>query len=329
MKSEILKLLRESGESISGQELCQRFQVSRTAVWKAVNQLKKEGYQIEAVQNKGYRLVDMPDVLSKNELSSRIQTKWAGKEIYYFEETTSSNIEAKRLAEEGAPHGTLVVAEKQTAGRGRRGRQWDSPAGKNIYFTILLRPQIKPDKASMLTLVMAHSVQRAITEIVGENVKIKWPNDVVMNGKKICGILTEMTMDLEQPEISSVIIGTGINVGNEDFDKELREKATSLFLETGKKWKRAQIIEAVMNCFEEDYQKVIQAESLAPILDEYNQRLVNKDAIVRVLEPGNEYVALAKGINKEGHLLVEKEDGKLTEVYAGEVSVRGIYGYTI
>lgn len=200
MKTEILKLLRESGDYISGQELCSLFGVSRTAVWKVINQLKEEGYGIEAVQNKGYRLRLNPDVLSYSELKSRIRNNWAGGEIYYYEETGSTNIDAKRLGEEGAAHGTIVVADKQNAGRGRRGRAWQSPAGKDIYFTILLRPSFEPDKASGLTLVMALSVAQAVERKCNLKAGIKWPNDVVLNGKKICGILTEMNMETDYHE---------------------------------------------------------------------------------------------------------------------------------
>ena len=197
MKTEILKLLRESGDYISGQELCGKFHVSRTAVWKVINQLKEEGYGIEAVQNKGYRLNVNPDVLSFSELKSRMQTKWAGRNIVYYEETGSTNIDAKLLGEQGAEHGTVVVADKQNAGRGRRGRSWQSPAGKDIYFTILLRPEFEPDKAAGLTLIMALSVTQAVRSCCGLEAGIKWPNDVVLNGKKICGILTEMNVETD------------------------------------------------------------------------------------------------------------------------------------
>ena len=197
MKTEILKLLRESGDYISGQELCGKFGVSRTAVWKVINQLKEEGYGIEAVQNKGYRLNANPDVLSFSELKSRMQTRWAGKNIVYYEETGSTNMDAKLLGEQGAVHGTVVVADKQNAGRGRRGRSWESPAGKDIYFTIMLRPGFEPDKAAGLTLVMALSVAEAVRSCCGLEAGIKWPNDVVLNGKKICGILTEMNVETD------------------------------------------------------------------------------------------------------------------------------------
>ena len=156
MKAEILSLLRERGNYVSGQELCEHFGVSRTAVWKAINQLKKEGYCIQAVQNRGYLLVSEDEVFGQNELESRMDTKWAGHPVNFYETINSTNLRAKQDADNGAPEGALVVADMQTAGRGRRGRTWSSPAGLNVYFTLILKPHYAPDKASMVTLVMAY-----------------------------------------------------------------------------------------------------------------------------------------------------------------------------
>lgn len=325
MKAEILTLLRESEGYVSGQELCSRFGVSRTAVWKVINQLKEEGYVIEAVQNKGYKLKENPDIFSLNELRSRIHNKWAGSEIHYYEETTSTNIDAKRLAEEGAAHGSIAVADKQTAGRGRRGRGWESPAGKDIYFTILLRPDFAPDKASALTLVMALSVAEAIESLYGIGAGIKWPNDVVVNGKKVCGILTELNMELDY--IQYVVIGTGINVNLTEFPEEFRQTATSLLLESGREAKRAELLQEVLRRFEGNYETYVATLDLSGILDHYNRHLVNLDREVRVLDPKGEFTGVAKGINPAGELLVLTEDDTMTQVYAGEVSVRGLYGY--
>ena len=325
MKSEILALLRESGDYISGQELCNRFGVSRTAVWKVMKQLKEEGYIIEAVQNKGYRLTENPDVFSASELKSRIRNQWAGRELYFYGETGSTNTDAKRLGEEGAPHGTVVAADMQTAGRGRRGRTWESPAGKDIYFSILLRPEFAPDKAAGLTLVMALAVARAVEEKCGVEAGIKWPNDVVVNGKKICGILTEMTVETDY--IQHVVTGVGINVNMDSLPEEIRESATSLFLESGKKTARAELLQAALERFEEYYGKYAADLGMDSILGEYNARLVNRDRQVRVLDPKGEWEGVAKGINASGELLVETSAGRTVEVYAGEVSVRGLYGY--
>ncbi|NLL77626.1 MAG: biotin--[acetyl-CoA-carboxylase] ligase [Clostridiales bacterium] len=325
MKTEILTLLRESEDYVSGQELCNRFGVSRTAVWKVMNQLKEEGYVIEAVQNKGYKLKENPDVLSLSELKSRIHNRWAGNTVYFYEETGSTNIDAKRLAEEGAPHGTVVVADKQNAGRGRRGRVWQSPSGKDIYFTLLLRPDFEPDKAAALTLVMALSVAQAVEGSCAVQAGIKWPNDIVVNGKKVCGILTEM--NVEPGYIQYVVIGVGINVNLEDFPEEIVKTATSLLLESKAEWPRAELLQSVLKCFEDNYEKFLRTHDLTDIKEEYTKHLVNCNREVRVLDPKGEFEGIARGINAAGELLVETEKDKIVEVYAGEVSVRGLYGY--
>ena len=198
MKSEILRLLNSSETYLSGQQICEQFQVSRTAVWKVMEQLKKEGYQIEAVRNKGYRLVDSPDVMSKAEIESLISTKWAGRHVVYYDETDSTNTRAKELGEKGAEHGTLVIADRQNAGKGRRGRSWESPEGTSIYMTILLRPDMMPVKAPQMTLLMAIAATKGIGQVAGLEARIKWPNDIVsLSGKKLCGILTEMSAEID------------------------------------------------------------------------------------------------------------------------------------
>lgn len=325
MKSKIIALLRENDQYISGQELCEKFGVSRTAVWKAIGQLKKEGYHIEAVQNKGYHLVSVPNLLSREEILSRMKTKVMGREVRYLGQTGSTNQDAKRFAEEGAIEGTMVVADCQKSGRGRRGRNWISPPGENIYLSLLLRPKFSPDKASMLTLVAALSVAQAIfaeTELKSE---IKWPNDLVLEQKKICGILTEMTLEAEY--IQSVVIGIGINVGQKQFPEEIKDTATSLELILGKKVVRASLIAQIMKCFERNYEIFQKELSLVSLKTEYEELLINKGKEVCVLDPRGEYRGIAKGITDTGELLVELEDGTKKEVYAGEVSVRGVYGY--
>ena len=325
MKAEILAWLRESDKFVSGQELCNRFGVSRTAVWKVINQLKKEGYHIEAVQNKGYHMVSSPDVLSKYELESRLATNWLGKEIVYKEITKSTNSDVRRMAEDGADNGLLVVADSQTQGKGRRGRVWESPKGTNLYFSMLLKPEFEPDKASMITLVAAYSVAKVIRETTGLDAKIKWPNDIVVGKKKVCGILTEMSM--ERDYIHHVVVGIGINVNEEKFPEELEEMATSLKKEKGCLVSRANLLSAILLQFEADYLKFLAMEDLRPFLDEYNKILVNKGALVKVLDPKGEFSGIAGGIGADGRLIVFKENGQIEAVYAGEVSVRGMYGY--
>lgn len=325
MKGEILKLLKETDGYISGQELCEKFGVSRTAVWKVINQLKEEGYEIEAVRNKGYILKGSADVLSKEELESTIHTSWAGANVAFFEETDSTNNEIRRLAEQGAPHGTLAVAERQLGGKGRRGRVWTSPAGVGIWMSMLLRPQIDPMAASMLTLVMALAARKGIEESTGLKPEIKWPNDLVLNKKKICGILTEMSTELM--EIQYVIPGIGINVNQTDFPDDIKATATSLSIESGKIQKRSQIIAAIMRAFETYYDTFMKTQDMSGLIEEYNAHLVNLGNEVCVLDPAGEYRGVSEGINKEGGLLVRLSDGTLKEVISGEVSVRGVYGY--
>lgn len=316
---------------MSGQQLCDRFGVTRTAVWKVINQLKKEGYQIESVSGKGYRLIEGPvDMLSESEIASRLQTEWAGRKLYYFESTGSTNTDAKRLGEEGNPHGTVVVADIQTAGKGRRGRSWQTLAGTALSFTLLLRPDFVPDKASMITLVMALSVAEAVEKITGTETGIKWPNDIVMNRKKICGMLTEMTMTPEMDEIQYVVVGAGINVNNagpEEFEEEVRPVATSLRMETGQQYSRVQLLDEVLLRFEENYAVFLETLDLSGLRERYQKHLLNMGAQVRVLDPAGEYTGTAEGIDMQGELIVVKDNGERTLVYAGEVSVRGLYGY--
>ena len=326
MKSKILEILKARDGYVSGQELSGYFQVSRTAIWKAVARLKEEGYRIESVQKKGYRLVASPDVVLAEEIQSSLKTRWAAREIFYLKTVDSTNRYAKKKAEEGAPHGALVVAEEQTEGKGRMGRSWSDAAGQNIAMSLILRPAIQPQSASRVTLVAGLSVARALKALCGLDVKIKWPNDVVAGGRKLCGILSEMSAEMSG--IHYLVIGIGINVNTEQFPEELRDKATSLYLETGKKMQRARIIGKCMECFEEDFSLFEKTMDLSLLKDQYEALLVNKDEKVKVLERDASYVGTARGIDREGELLVEKEDGSLASVYAGEVSVRGIYGYT-
>ncbi len=244
---------------------------------------------------------------------------------FYYKVIDSTNAQAVRLAKEGAPNGTLVVAGEQSAGRGRKGKEWLSPPNGNVYFTLLLRPFFAPDAASMLTLVMALAVKNAVEELCDSDVRIKWPNDIVINGKKVTGILTEMS--LSGKEIAYVIIGVGMNVRKQTFEKDLQDKATCMEMEAGKEISEEILLQRVLEHFETVYGMFQNELNLSPLLEEYNKSLINKDREVRVLDPAGEYTGIARGINKKGELLVQLSDGTLREVYAGEVSVRGIYGY--
>ena len=330
-KADILALLRNSEGYVSGQQLCDKFDVTRTAVWKVINQLKEEGYLIESVPRKGYRLVESPtDILSESEIASRLTTKWAGRKLYYYDVTGSTNNDAKRLAEEGDPHGTVVVADIQNAGKGRRGRNWQTLPGTALSFTLLLRPEFAADKASMITLVMALSVAEAVEKAADVEATIKWPNDIVVNKKKICGMLTEMTMTPEMDEIQYIVVGAGINVNNgssDEFQEEIRSTATSLRIETGRQINRAGLLEKVLVRFEENYGVFLETLDLSRLREAYQKHLQGVGNEVRVLDPAGEYIGVSQGINDYGELIVIKENGEKVQVYAGEVSVRGLYGY--
>ena len=325
MKEEILRLLRSADGYISGQELGNRFGVSRTAVWKAINQLKEAGYEIEAQQNKGYRLMAAPDLMTEAEIKSLMHTEWVAKEVLYFDTIDSTNTKAQELAEKGYPSGTLVVADKQESGKGRRGRSWVSPSGTGIFMTLMIKPDINPNNASMLTLVAALAVAKAITSVTGEEALIKWPNDIVVNGKKVCGILTEMNAQFDY--INHIVVGIGINVHNESFPEEISQMASSLMIEAGgKRFHRAQIIAETMSYFEQYYDTFLKTQDLSALVREYDELLVNRNKSVRVLDPKEPFDGKAMGITPKGELIVDTwESRKL--VSSGEVSVRGIYGY--
>ena len=337
-KQQVLQKLRETDSYLSGQQLCEALGISRTAVWKIVGRLKQEGYPIEAVTNKGYRLLSVEgrDLFNQEELERTMNTAWAGKPLLYKEETGSTNTDLFRLSDEGAAQGTIEVTSKQTAGKGRRGRTWISPPDVNVYMSILLRPAIRPDTAPMLTLVMALAVYEACEELYRESDQdlhfgIKWPNDIVVSAKggpyrKICGILTEMR--LEEMEIRDIVIGIGLNVNQTEFPEEIQETAGSLCLALGHPVNRAELTAAVWRHFEEVYKTYLETQSLEPLRERYECGLVNRGRKVRVLDPAEPFEGTAMGITSSGELIVCTEDGSADRfVGTGEVSVRGVMGY--
>lgn len=256
---------------------------------------------------------------------NELEPSWAGKCLIYEEQTDSTNEAAKRAADAGAAHGTVFRTEKQTAGKGRRGRSWYSEDEGNLYFTILLRPQLTPEKASMLTLIMAYAVTKAIRESIGLEALIKWPNDIVVGNKKVCGILSEMK--LEGFAVDYCVVGVGINVEQKHFAEDIQDKATSLMLEAGHSVDRNALLQKILFFFEAEYERFMEVGNLITIQEAYNALLINMDKQVRVLDPKGEYEGIARGITRTGELLVETADNYCKKVYAGEVSVRGLYGY--
>ena len=274
-------------------------------------------------EKESYEEIVTDGIYNETTIADQIHTKWAGKTVHFARETDSTNLWIKRLAKEGASEGTLALAEFQSAGRGRLGRSWEVPEGTSVMMSILLRPKFEPQYAPTLTLVMGMAVAKAVKSL-GFDVSIKWPNDVVVSHKKICGILTEM--GVRDGKIDYAVIGVGINVNIKEFPEEMADKATSLYLESGKEFDRSQIPGLVMEAFEEYYEKFAATCDLSGLKEEYESILANYNQPVRVLakEP---YEGVARGITDGGELSVEKPDGTIVAVSAGEVSVRGLYSY--
>lgn len=318
----ILELLRRQEGFLSGEDIGRELSITRAAVWKGIKKLREEGYEIEAVTNRGYRLTNPETMYNKRELEQGLKTKTMGQSIYFYEETDTTNNRARELALEGAPEGTLVVAEKQTAGRGRRGKVWESSLGTGIWMSLVLRPQIMPAEASVLTLLCGLATAEAIKAETGLSAGIKWPNDILINGKKAVGILTEM--DCEMSEVHFVIPGIGINVNTASFPPEIADIATSLYLECGKTVSRRRLVHKVLERLEEHYETFLRTGSFTAMLEDYRKHCITLGKEVHVLgrEP---FFAEALDITPEGELLVRRADnGKEEVVFSGEVSIRGV-----
>jgi BirA family transcriptional regulator, biotin operon repressor / biotin---[acetyl-CoA-carboxylase] ligase len=271
--------------------------------------------------------------LDSTDIERRMQTQCFARKIKYYLEVDSTNGIAKEIGREPGNHGVLILAEQQNAGRGRLGRNWSSPKEDGIWMTLILQPNIYPGQASMLTLVAALAVNNAIQNVTGVESLIKWPNDIVVNGKKVCGILTEMNTINEKLEY--VIVGIGINVNQESFPDVLKDTATSIYLENKRKIDRIELIADIMKHFEFYYNVFLKTGNLMKLKDLYNENLVNMNRQVKIIERESEYIGIAQGINHTGALLVQTtpstQKGEITvikTVVSGEVSVRGIYGYT-
>ncbi|HLR33820.1 MAG TPA: biotin--[acetyl-CoA-carboxylase] ligase [Tissierellales bacterium] len=326
MKEAIVKLLKENkSDFISGEKISELFGVSRTAIWKYINILKDEGYEIESVSRKGYRLISSPDILTYEEIEEWLNTEYIGRKIHYYDTIDSTNIKAKKIAYL-EKEGTIVVAESQSKGRGRLGREWQSPKGKGLWMSIILKPKVNPVHVAKVTLIGAAAVNLALEDI-GIDSYIKWPNDIVINGKKICGILTEMSSELNM--INYVVMGIGINVNldKKDFSKEILDKGTSLKIEAGKEINRKKLLATVLNKFEELYTPFTEEEDLSQTIEicRKNSILLEKD--IRVINNGKERIGKAIDINDDGNLIVKYENGEIESLLSGEISVRGLEGY--
>lgn len=320
MKEKLLQLLKNTDGYLSGEEIGGILGVSRAAVWKNINALRKDGYVIEAVTNKGYRLSEEADVISASFIKENINTKYLAKKVIFMPTVDSTNEECKRLAAGGEKEGTLVIAEEQTGGKGRRGRPWKSEKGGGIWMSIILRPQISPWNVSSITLAAGLAVSKAVKDITELEAGIKWPNDIYINGKKVCGILTEMSAQIQQVDFA--VVGIGINANTQYFPSELENIACSLYTETNVKFERNKIIASVWENFEKLYD-VFKEKGFGAIKKEYEENCVNIGKRVRIIAEDG-YEAEAVGINDSGELLVKTDSGEIKTVFSGEVSIRNI-----
>ena len=326
----VLSLLRQQEGFVSGEEISRRLGLSRTAIWKAVDALRRDGYTVEARTGLGYRLLAAPDAVTEPEIRHFLgETDRVGRTLVCLEEVDSTNLYAKQLAAEGAADGAVVVADRQTAGRGRLGRSFQSPGGRGIYLTALLRPDLPPERLSPVTAMAGVAVCRAVERHCNVSPGLKWPNDPVLGGKKLCGILTELSLEGETGRVQDLVLGIGINVSQrpEDFTPEIREIATSLTQALGRPVSRPALAAEVIREVDRLY-AALTAGELGPYLAEYRRRCVNLGRTVRLLGPGGGETAEALDIDGDFGLVVRTADGTVRTVRSGEVSVRGLYGYT-
>ncbi len=318
-KDKILKHLISSNSGFtSGAELARELHVTRAAVWKHIKTLKREGYAVEAAPSKGYRLVAVPDILQLDAIKRGLKTGTIGREIYLFPEVVSTNALAMEMASTGAADGTVVIAETQTGGKGRLGRAWISPKG-NLYISVVLRPEIPPHKAPLITLMTAVSVTSTIRRHLEVQAGIKWPNDILISGKKAAGLLTEMRA--EPDRVKHIVLGIGINVNMDmaELPVPLRKLSTTLSAETGKKVDRTLFLQQVLAELDRWYQIFLKGG--AAVIEAWQLFNVTVGKRVAVSGPGETFEGMAQGIDTDGRLILKLDDGTLHEVAAGDVTI--------
>lgn len=321
MKAEILNKLRAENGYISGEELSRHLGVSRTAVWKNIKALREEGYVIDSVTNKGYRLIEAPDRLEPRIILSGLDTLNVGKRIIALDKVDSTNDEVKRRAAQGEEGGLIIAAENQTGGKGRFGRKWSSRGG-GIYFSVLLRPDLPPNAIPSITLAAGYGVCLAVREYTGLDARIKWPNDIVIGRRKLCGILTEMAAQSDM--LDYVAIGIGINVNHAEFPEEIRDKATSLYIETGKKTDRNDFFRCVIKNLDKSISSFLVGFS-SDDANNFKELCVTIGRQVTINRAGGNISGTAYDITPAGELMVKTDDGTELAVNSGEVTVQGIY----
>jgi len=319
IRREVLRLFHERPEDfISGAEISQRLGVSRTAVWKHIRQLRDAGYAIEAVTSRGYRLQTAPDLLMAADIQAGLETERVGRSMHCFPSTDSTNLRALEMAEQGCVDGTVLIAEEQTGGKGRLGRRWESPRGVNLYASLVLKPPIAPLAAPQLTFVAALAIVEAIVESTGLAAHAKWPNDVLINGRKVAGILSEMRAESDQ--VHYVILGVGVNLNMtaEQFPDELRYPATSLLLEAGRPVVRSDFVRCFLKRFERYYLDFL-AEGFDAVRPAWDACCAMVGQRVRVEQQPHTLTGVVVGLDGDGSLLIRDDLGKLQSIYAGDV----------
>ena len=321
MKNKILQLLKEKNDFVSGQALCERFNVSRTAVWKAINSLKETGYVIESVTNKGYKLVSSPDIVNEAEIKSNLKTSLIGKEIIVLESVGSTNDYIKENAQK-LMDGTVVTAREQTNGKGRLGRVWKNKKDDDISFSFILRPELSPMEVSAITPLCGLAVAKGLNEYFDFDAKIKWPNDIIVGNKKICGMLTEMSCEFDRLEY--LVVGIGVNVMSKAFPEEIAHKATSCVLQSDKEINKNQLLAVILKQIEDillggNYR--FNKENL----EEYKAYCATLGRKVTFTRRGEIVEGVATDINNDGELVVTLPDNTTETVFSGEVTAQGIY----
>ncbi|MDD4169871.1 MAG: biotin--[acetyl-CoA-carboxylase] ligase [Desulfotomaculaceae bacterium] len=324
MKVAVLRLLKEHlSEYVSGEELCKGLDVTRTAVWKHIQALREDGYEIEARPRVGYSLVGIPDRLYAEEIRDGLTTEFIGRQVFYCSNLSSTNDLAKKLSSEGVgvSNGSIVVAEEQTGGRGRLGRKWFSTKYKAICFSLILYPPVSPSEVSQVTMVTAVALANAIRKETGVPVGIKWPNDLMVGGKKLCGILTELGAEIDK--VNYLVVGAGININQqrEEFPEDVRDIATSLKIEMGSNVNRVKLLQVMLTEFERCYRTWLK-QGFSGILVKWKEMSVSLQCPVRIHAIDKSWDGWAEDVDQDGALLLRLPNGQLQRVVAGDVSLR-------
>ena len=321
--AKILRSLRTSSEgSVSGAELSQALGISRAAIWARIEELRSLGYEIEASPHRGYRLIDSPDLIHADDLLSRCQCMQViGRDIRVFKETTSTNDVIEKFARDGAAEGIVVFAEKQTAGRGRLGRNWVSPSGKGLWFSILLRPPFPPQSVTRLTIATATSLARCIRKSTGTNAQIKWPNDILINGKKVAGILTELRAELDHVKYVILGIGLNVNLGLTDFPGDVAKLATSLRIAASRTIDRPALAADLLSHLDSDYKRIKEGHFHA-VSEEWEEMSCTLGREVQIQCGDRLIKGRAESLDPDGALLVRTQHGRLERILGGDVTLR-------